>query len=98
MGEHGNAPLPTACYGVVLLLAGVAYLILQRTIIATEGEKSKLAAAVGKDIKGKLSAVLYAAAIPLSFVQFLAADAIYVFVALLWLVPDPRLEKLLQEE
>ena len=98
MGENGNAPLPTACYGVVLLLAGVAYLILQRTIIATEGEQSKLAAAVGKDIKGKLSAVLYATAIPLSFVQYLAADAIYIFVALLWLVPDPRLEKGLPEE
>jgi len=98
MGENGNAPLPTACYGLVLMLAGIAYLILQRSIIAAEGEGSKLAAAIGRDAKGKLSAVLYAAAIPLSFVHVLLADAIYVGVALLWLVPDPRLERSMQHE
>jgi uncharacterized membrane protein len=97
-GENGNAPFPTACYGVVLLLAGVAYLILQRSIIAADGEGSKLAAAVGRDIKGKLSAVMYAAAIPLSFVHVFIADAIYVLVALMWLVPDSRLERWIQQE
>ena len=98
MGENGNAPFPTACYGVVLLLAGVAYLILQRTIIAAEGADSKLAPAVGRDIKGKLSAVMYAAAVPLSFVYVYVADAIYVIVALMWLIPDPRIERRMQQE
>jgi uncharacterized membrane protein len=98
MGENENAPFPTACYGSVLLLAGVSYLILQRSIIAAEGEDSRLAAAIGRDIKGKVSAVMYAAAIPLSFVLVVAADAIYVLVALLWLVPDPRLARRLQQD
>jgi uncharacterized membrane protein len=98
MGENENAPFPTACYGSVLLLAGVSYLILQRSIIAAEGEDSRLAAAIGRDIKGKVSAVMYAAAIPLSFVHVVAADAIYVLVALLWLVPDPRLARRLQQD
>ncbi len=98
MGENGNAPFPTACYGAVLLLAGGAYLILQRSIIAAEGEDSRLAAAVGRDVKGKLSAAMYAAAIPLSFVHVVIADAIYVMVALMWLVPDPRLERRMQQE
>jgi uncharacterized membrane protein len=98
MGENENAPFPTACYGSVLLLAGVSYLILQRSIIAAEGEDSRLAAAIGRDIKGKVSAVMYAAAIPLSFVHVVVADAIYVLVALLWLVPDPRLARRLQQD
>jgi uncharacterized membrane protein len=98
MGENGNAPFPTACYGAVLLLASVAYQILQRSIIAADGEGSKLAAAVGRDIKGKVSAVMYASAIPLSFVHVFIADAIYVLVALMWLVPDPRLERRMQQE
>jgi uncharacterized membrane protein len=98
MGENGNAPLPTACYGIVLLLAGVAYLILQRSIIATEGAESKIAPAVGRDLKGKLSAVFCAAAIPLSFVQVLVADAIYAGIALIWLVPDRRLERSMPHE
>ena len=96
MGES-NAPFPTACYGVVLLLAGVAYLILQRALIAAEGEHSKLAAALGRDLKGKLSAVLYAGAIPLAFVNQFISDGIYVLVALMWLIPDPRIESRLQE-
>jgi uncharacterized membrane protein len=98
MGENGNAPFPTACYGAVLLLSGGAYLILQRCIIVAEGEHSKLAAAVGRDIKGKLSAVMYAAAIPLSFVHVFIADAIYVTVTLMWLVPDSRLARSMQQE
>ena len=92
MGENHFAPLPTAVYGAVLLFAGVAYLILQNTIIARQGPGSKLAAAVGKDAKGKASAALYAVAIPLAFVHQWISDAIYVLVALMWLVPDRRIE------
>jgi TMEM175 potassium channel family protein len=92
MGENHFAALPTAAYGAVLLLAGVAYSILQKTIIAEHGSGSKLASAVGNDRKGKMSVLLYASAIPLAFVNQWASDAIYVFVALLWLVPDKRIE------
>jgi uncharacterized membrane protein len=92
MGENHEAPLPTAVYGVVLLLAGVAYLILQKAIIAQQGAGSRLQAAVGRDVKGKASAVLYSAAIPLAFAREWLADLIYVGVALMWLVPDRRIE------
>jgi uncharacterized membrane protein len=92
MGENHFAPLPTALYGGVLLLAGIAYLILQRVIIALEGPESKLAVAVGGDTKGKMSALLYALAIPLAFVHQGISHAIYVGVALMWLVPDRRIE------
>jgi uncharacterized membrane protein len=92
MGENHFAPLPTAAYGFVLLAAGLAYYVLQGTIIADQGPGSRLAAAVGRDLKGKLSPVLYAAAIPLAFVHEWISDAIYVGVALMWLVPDPRIE------
>jgi len=92
MGENHFAPLPTAVYGAVLLLAGVAYLILQNAIIAQQGQGSRLAAAVGRDVKGKLSAALYAVAIPSAFFHRWIAGAIYVFVALMWLVPDRRIE------
>jgi len=95
MGENHFAPLPTAVYGAVLLLAGVAYLILQRTIIAHQGPDSVLAAAVGDDMKGRTSAILYAAAIPLAFFHEWISDAIYVFVAIMWLVPDRRIESML---
>jgi uncharacterized membrane protein len=96
MGESHMAPAPTAFYGVVLLLAGVACLILQTAIIAHQGPKSKLARAVGRDLKGKLSAVLYAVAIPLAFFHPWIAAGIYVFVALIWLVPDRRIEATLE--
>jgi len=92
MGENHFAPLPTAVYGGVLLLAAVAYLILQTTIVAQQGTNSKLAAAVGKDVKGKLSAALYVAAIPLAFANRWIAIGLYVFVAVMWLVPDRRIE------
>ena len=94
MGENHFAPLPNAVYGGVLLLAGVAYLILSRAIILEHGPESRLAKAVGKDAKGKLSAALYAAAIPLAFVHVWIAEGIYAFVALMWLIPDRRIEKL----
>ncbi|HEY6474524.1 MAG TPA: TMEM175 family protein [Acidimicrobiales bacterium] len=96
MGENGFRPLPTAIYGVVLLLAAIAYFILVRAILAEEGSSSELAAAVGNDMKGRISPVLYAMAIPLSFVNCWAALGIYVFVALMWLVPDRRIESRLR--
>jgi TMEM175 potassium channel family protein len=92
MGENHWAPLPTAIYGAVLLMSGLAFLILERTIIRHQGAHSKLKEAVGSDVKGKLSAALYITAIPLAFVHQLIADAIYVCVALMWLVPDRRIE------
>ena len=92
MGENHFAAIPTAVYGVVLLCAAIAYTILQATIIAGQGEHSQLAAAVGDDRKGKVSLLLYAAAIPLAFVNQLISDALYVIVALIWLVPDRRIE------
>ena len=97
MGENRFAPLPTAAYGVVLLLAGIAYVILQSTIIAHQGPNSRLAAAVGKDLKGKLSALLYAIAIPMAFVQQMISGAIYIIVALMWLIPDRRIESQFNE-
>lgn len=93
MGENGFASLPTSIYGVVLLAAAIAYTILQAAIIKCEGPGSKLKAAVGSDLKGKLSMLLYVTAIGLAFVHPLLADAIYVTVALMWLVPDKRIEK-----
>jgi uncharacterized membrane protein len=92
MGENHFAPVPTAVYGVVLLMSGIAFNILEAAIIRHQGPHSKLRAAVGNDMKGKISAVLYAAAIPLAFVHQLIADAIFVTVALMWLVPDRRIE------
>jgi uncharacterized membrane protein len=96
MGENHFAPLPTAVYGVVLLLCGVSYLILQNTIIAAQGPSSRLKIAVGADIKGKLSAVLYVTAIPLAFVHQAISDVVFVVVALMWLVPDRRIEERLR--
>jgi len=96
MGENHFAPVPTAAYGAVLLLAGVAYMVLERTIIRHQGRESKLEAAVGKDAKAKVSALMYALAIPLAFVHRGFAQAIYIAVALMWLVPDPRIESALK--
>ena len=93
MGENHLAPIPTAIYGFVLLMAAIAYYILQTTIIAKQGRESLLGKAIGDDWKGKLSPVLYLAAIPLAFVSSWIAGALYVFVALLWLIPDPRIER-----
>ena len=97
MGENHFAPLPTALYGAVLLFSGIAYYILEQTIIRNQGANSKLAAAVGSDPKGMISVVLYAVAIPLAFVNQLISDAIYVLVALMWLIPDRRIEALFDE-
>ena len=94
-GENHFAALPTACYGLVLLLAAFAYLILQRTIIASQGPDSVLARAVGTDWKGKVSPILYLIAIPAAFWHREISQAIYVLVALIWLVPDRRIERVL---
>jgi len=97
MGENHFAPLPTAAYGVVLFFSGIAYYILEQTIIRVQGPNSRLEAAVGSDAKGRISVVLYALAIPLAFVQELLSDAIYVLVALMWLIPDRRIEAIFDE-
>jgi uncharacterized membrane protein len=92
MDENHFAPITVAAYGLVLLCAAIAYFILTRVLLATHGQDSLLAKALGNDFKGKISPVLYAVAIPLAFVREWMADAIYVGVALMWLVPDPRIE------
>jgi uncharacterized membrane protein len=92
MGENHYASLPTAVYGANLLMAGVAFMLLERSIIASQGQDSPLAAAVGEDWKGIASAALYAAAIPLAFVREWISDGIYVLVAMMWFIPDPRIE------
>jgi uncharacterized membrane protein len=97
MGENHFARVPTAVYGFVLLMAAIAYYLLQRSIIASEGPGSTLAAAVGRDLKGKLSPVIYATSIGLALVNRWLAIAGYVVVALMWLIPDRRLEARLQE-
>ena len=97
MGENHIAATPTAVYGFVLLMAAIAYYVLQRAIIAKQGHESLLALAIGKDWKGKLSPVLYVIAIPLAFVSSWIASGLYVFVALLWLIPDPRIERELEK-
>ena len=98
MGENHFASMPSALYGVVLLMAAVAYWVLQQTIIASEGPASVLKSAIGGDWKGKLSPVLYIIAIASTFwVQWLA-QALYVLAALIWLVPDRRIENALQHE
>jgi uncharacterized membrane protein len=98
MGENHLAALPTAAYGVVLFMAAVAYYILQRTIIADQGPNSLLASAIGTDWKGKLSPILYLVAIVLSFVNVWIASAIYVAVAMMWFIPDRRIESRVEEE
>jgi uncharacterized membrane protein len=98
MGENHVAPAPTALYGVVLLLAGSSYLVLQRAILRLEGPASTLAVAIGRDLKGKLSALGYALAIPLAFVREWLAWTIYVGVALMWLLPDRRIERVIGAE
>jgi len=92
MGENHFHSLPTAAYGVVLLLAAIAYYILQRTIIGVQGPDSTLATALGRDLKGKLSPVVYAVAVPAAFLNRWIGVGLYVVVSLMWLVPDRRLE------
>ncbi len=96
MGENNAAPIPTALYGVVLLMAGVAYYILQCTIIAQQGKGSLLAKALGNDWKGKSSPFVYLLAIPLAFVNPWISSGLYTCVAMMWLIPDRRIERVLE--
>ncbi len=95
MGEHGRDPLPTAVYGIVLLCAAVAYQTLVQVIIRAQGAHSKLKAAVGGDLKGYVSLLMYAAAIASTAWHHEIAWALYAAVALVWLVPDKRIERVL---
>jgi len=95
LGQNRFAAAPAAAYGIVLLAAGLAYLALQAAIIHVQGEDSTLALAVGRDLKGKLSALLYALGIGMAFVDRWLSIAIYVSVALMWLIPDRRVERTL---
>jgi uncharacterized membrane protein len=97
MGENHFATLPTAAYGAVLLLAAVAYTILQTAILTEHGPHSRIAGALGHDGKAKLSLALYVASVPLAFVNQWISDAIFVTVALIWLVPDRRLESAIRK-
>ena len=97
IGENHLASTPTAAYGFVLLMAGIAYYILQQLIIADQGPNSLLASAIGNDWKGKTSLALYSIAVILAFRIAWMAQAIYVGVALLWLIPDRRIEHVLRE-
>ena len=98
MGENDFAPWPVALYGIVMLFAGTAYFILTRSLIAHHGKDSTLAASIGDDRKGRMSLAAYVVAIPLAFVHPWIACACYVGVAIMWLIPDPRIEKALRPE
>jgi uncharacterized membrane protein len=95
MGENNFATWPVALYGIVLLLAAIAYTILTQTLIQHHGQDSPLAIAMGRDIKGKISLAVYASAIVLAFVNSWFSCALYVLVAVLWLIPDRRIERTL---
>jgi len=97
LGENHGGSWPTALYGAVLLMAGVAYLLLERALIAQHGKDSTLGTAVGTDVKAKLSLASYAIAIPVAFVDDWLSDLIYVAVALMWFVPDRRIEAVMKE-
>jgi uncharacterized membrane protein len=97
MGENFLAPLPTAVYGVSLLMPAIAYHLLQRAIVRQQGQHSVLASALGHDVKGKMSPLLYAAAVALAFIDARLSIAIYTLVAVMWLIPDRRIEKVLRE-
>ncbi len=93
MGENHFASWPIAVYGIVLLLAAIAYFILTRALISLHGKGSTLAISIGRDTKGRLSIAIYAIAIPLAFAKAWIAGACYVLVAIMWLIPDPRIER-----
>ena len=93
LGENGVAPGPVAMYGIMLLFAGIAYFILTKTLIARHGKDSDIAKFIGKDWKGLASVLVYCAALPVSFVWPMVSCAAYVLVLVMWLLPDPRIEK-----
>ena len=98
MGQNLLSPLPTAIYGATLLMPAIAYYLLQRAIIHRHGEQSVLAKALGRDLKGKLSPVFYIAGIVLAFVSPWLSMGLYVLVAIMWLVPDRRIEEIIGRE
>ena len=98
MGENHFAALPTAIYGCVLLMAAIAYFLLVRAILAHHGPESRVAKALGRDFKGKASVLLYMAAVPLAFVNRWIGFAIYVFVAMVWFIPDRRIERVVGKD
>jgi uncharacterized membrane protein len=98
MGENHFAPWPTAAYGFVMLMAGVAYYFLVRAILAHHGKDSRVANALGSDIKGKVSVLLYLVALPMAFINRWVAGGIYVLVAIVWFVPDTRIERGLSKD
>ena len=98
MGENHFAPTPSAFYGINLLMAAIAYYILQTVILKIHGEDSLLAKAIGSDLKGKISPILYVIAILASFFNEWISGGIYVFVALIWLIPDKRIERIINSE
>jgi uncharacterized membrane protein len=97
MGENHAAPAPTAFYGFVLLMAAMAYVILQRVIVKRQGKDSLLASALGRDWKGRLSPVLYLTGMLLAFVDPWISNALYALVAFIWLIPDRRIERALEK-
>jgi uncharacterized membrane protein len=98
MGENDFASWPVVFYGVVLVFAGVAYFILTKTLIRLHGRQSRIAVALGNDFKGKISVVLYICAMPFAFVHTWIACGVYFAVAIIWLIPDRRIEKTLTAE
>ncbi|HET9177332.1 MAG TPA: TMEM175 family protein [Terriglobia bacterium] len=95
MGENHFTPWPVALYGMVLLLAAIAYFILTQRLIVLHGRSSTLATSIGSDVKGRISIAIYAAAIPLAFAQTSISEACYIIVAVMWLIPDRRIERVL---
>jgi uncharacterized membrane protein len=95
MGEHLLRPLPAAAYGMILLLSGISYLILQKSIIASDGDNSALKKAIGNDWKGKITSGLLLVAVIFSFIQTILSLIIYVLITIIWMVPDRRIEKVL---
>ncbi len=98
MGENNFAARPVALYGVVMLLAGCAYFLLVRSLLALHGKDSTLASAVGNDFKGKISIVIYAVAIPIAFIIPGVSFALYVLVAVIWFIPDRRIERVIRDQ
>jgi uncharacterized membrane protein len=98
MGQNLSAPLPTAIYGVALLMPGIAYVLLQWAIVHRHGKQSVLAEALGRDFKGKISQILYGVGIVLAFVNPWLSITLYVLVTIMWLVPDRRIEQIVGRE
>lgn len=98
MGENHFAPVPVAFYGVILLFSAIAYYILQGEILKNHSKDSSLSKSIGKDLKGKMSPILYATAILSTFYYPIIAESIYIFVALIWVIPDKRIERVLEDE